>query len=50
LVNEKLSSLKDLTEDKQIPIGTMVKLTNGKQILLSSEEGSFLITVTLTNE
>jgi len=27
-VNQKLTSLKDVTEDKEIPIGTMVEITN----------------------
>lgn len=49
LVNQKLTSLKDLTEDKEIPIGTMVELTHGKKILLSNEEGGRVIMVTMAN-
>jgi hypothetical protein len=49
LVNQKLTSLKDVTEDKEIPIGSMVELTNGKKILLSKEEGGRVIVVTLAN-
>ena len=31
LVNQKLSSLKDLTEDKEVPTGAMVEITDGKR-------------------
>ena len=49
-VNEKLSGLKDLTEDKEIPIGSMVELTNDKRILLSKEEGGRVVIVSITNK
>jgi hypothetical protein len=49
LVNQKLNTLKDLTEDKDIAIGTMVELTAGKKLLLSSEEGGRVVTVTMAN-
>ncbi|MFC4476866.1 helix-hairpin-helix domain-containing protein [Flavobacterium chungangensis] len=49
LVNQKLTSLKDLTEDKEVPIGTMIELTHGKKILLSNEEGGRVIVVTMAN-
>ncbi|WP_374175048.1 helix-hairpin-helix domain-containing protein [Flavobacterium tructae] len=49
-VNQKLTSLKDLTEDKEIPIGTMIELTDGKKILLSKEEGGRVIMVTMANK
>lgn len=49
-VNENLTSLKDITEDKEIPMGTMVELTNGKNLLLSKEQGGLLVTITLTNK
>jgi hypothetical protein len=49
LVNQKLQSLKDLTEDKDIAIGTMVELTDGKKLLLSNEEGGRVVTVTMAN-
>jgi serine/threonine protein kinase len=47
LVNEKLPSLKDVTNDKEIPIGSMVELSNGKKLLLSKEDGGRLIIVQL---
>jgi hypothetical protein len=50
LVNQKLTSLKDLTEDKEIPVGTMVDLTDGKKLLLSKEEGGRVVTVTMANK
>ena len=46
-VNQKLTDLEDKTEDKKIPIGQTVELTDGKQILLSKEEGGRLIIVQL---
>lgn len=49
LVNEKLDSLKDVSDDKDIPIGSMVELTNGKKLLLSKEEGGKVVIVSLTN-
>lgn len=49
LVNQKLISLKDITEDKEIPIGSMVELTDGKKILLSKEEGGRLMIVQLVD-
>ncbi|MDQ0109442.1 serine/threonine protein kinase [Chitinophaga terrae (ex Kim and Jung 2007)] len=50
LVNQRLTSLKDLTEDKEIPIGGMVALTDGKKLLLSREEGGRVVIVTLANK
>ena len=50
LVNQKMSGLKDLTEDKVIPLGTMVDITNGKKLLLSSEEGGRVVIITMVNE
>lgn len=49
-VNEKLESLKDVTEDKLIPIGSMVELTNGKKILFSKDEGGKVAIVSITNK
>lgn len=49
LVNQSLKGMKDLTEDIEIPINSMVELTNGKKILLSNEEGGRLLYITLTN-
>jgi hypothetical protein len=50
LVNQKLSSLKDLTEDKPIAIGTMVEISDGKKLLLSDEEGGRVVIVTMANK
>jgi len=49
-VNQKSSGMKDITEDKEIPLGEMVELTDGKKILLSREEGGRIIVVTLANK
>ncbi|MNR62107.1 hypothetical protein D3C85_1840350 [compost metagenome] len=49
-VNQKLTSLKDLTEDQEVPIGTMIELTDGKKILLSKEEGGRVIMITMANK
>jgi serine/threonine protein kinase len=50
LVNQTLAALKDVTEDKIIPIGEMLELTDGKKILLSDEEGARVVLVTLANK
>lgn len=50
LVNQKLTSLKDLTEDKEIAIGEMVEITDGKKLLLSKEAGGRVILITLANK
>lgn len=50
LVNQTLNGMKDLSENRNIPINSMVELTDGKKILLSAEEGGRLIYVTLTNK
>jgi hypothetical protein len=50
LVNQSLTLMKDVTEQKEIPPGSMVELTDGKKILLSAEEGGRLIFVTLANQ
>ncbi len=49
-VNQKLTSLKDLTEDKEIAIGEMLEITDNKKILLSKEEGGRVILITLANK
>jgi serine/threonine protein kinase len=49
-VNEKLSSLKDVTEDKEIPIGSMVQITDGKKLLFSKEEGGRVALISITNQ
>lgn len=50
LVNQSLPKMKDLTEDKIIPVNSMVELTDGKKIMLSDEEGGRLMYITLTNK
>ena len=50
LVNQNLQGMKDLTEQKEIPMNSMVELTNGKKILLSNEEGGRLLYITITNQ
>jgi serine/threonine protein kinase len=50
LVNQHLPSLVDKTEDKDVPIGTMVELTHGKKILLSKEEGGRVVVITMANQ
>jgi serine/threonine protein kinase len=49
LVNQKLNDLEDKTENKKIPVNQAVELTDGKQILLSKEDGGRLIIVQLVN-
>ncbi|MCO5240087.1 MAG: kinase [Chitinophagaceae bacterium] len=49
LINRKLTSMKDVMEDKEIPIGQSVDITDGKKILLSKEEGGRLVIVQLVN-
>lgn len=50
LVNQTLPSLRDLTEDADIPVGSMVRLTDGKRLLLSREDGGRVVLVTLANQ
>ena len=50
LVNQKLTSLKDLTENKEVPMNSMVELTDGKRLLLSNEEGGRVVNITLANK
>jgi serine/threonine protein kinase len=50
LVNQKLTSLKDLAEDKEVPVNSMVELTDGKKILLSKEEGGRVVIITIANK
>jgi serine/threonine protein kinase len=49
-VNQKLTSLVDKTENKDIPIGTMVELTHHKQLLLSKEDGGRVVVITMANQ
>ncbi|MBF0239046.1 MAG: kinase [SAR324 cluster bacterium] len=48
-VNQTLSAMNDLTEKKDIPINSMVMLKEGKQLLLSPEEGGRLVYIQLLN-
>jgi serine/threonine protein kinase len=48
-VNEKLNSLKDLTDGIDIPIGKSVELSEGKKLLLSREEGGKVVIVSIAN-
>lgn len=48
-VNEKLSSLKDVSDDKEIQIGSMVEITNGKKFLLSKQEGGRIAIISIAN-
>lgn len=50
LVNQAVKGMKDLTDQKEVPINSMVELTDGKKILLSSEDGGRLLYITLTNK
>ena len=47
LVNQRLPDLEDKTANKKIPIGQSVALTDGKQVLLSKEDGGRLVVVQL---
>jgi hypothetical protein len=49
-VNQKLTSLVDKTENKDIQIGEMVELTDGKQLLLSKEDGGRVVVITMANK
>lgn len=49
LINRKLTSMKDVTDDKDIPKGSSVDITDGKKILLSKEDGGRLVIVQLVN-
>jgi hypothetical protein len=49
-VNQTLTSLVDKTEEKDIPIGSMVELTDGKKLLLSKEDGGRVVVVTMANK
>ena len=49
-VNQKLETMKDITEDKDVPIGEMVEITDGKQLLLDKGPGGRLVNVTMANK
>ncbi len=50
LVNQTMTSLKDITEDKEVPIGSMVEITDGKRLLLSREDGGRMVLITMANK
>jgi serine/threonine protein kinase len=50
LVNEKLTSLKDVSDGKDIPIGSMVEITDGKKLLLSKEDGGRVVIISIANK
>ena len=50
LVNESLKDLKDVTNDKKIPIGQMVELKDGNKLLLSEENSGRVVNITITNK
>lgn len=49
LINRRLVDMWDKTDDKQIPLGGYVPLTEGRKILLSTKDGGRLIIVQLVN-
>lgn len=50
LVNQKMTGLKDLTEDRLIAINEMVELADGKKLLLSKEDGGRVVVITMANK
>jgi hypothetical protein len=44
-VNQTLADLRDITAGKSVPVGQALELSDGQQILLSSEEGGRLVQV-----
>ena len=49
LVNRQLSGLRDVTANKDVPIGDYVPLTEGRQILLDRSAGGRLVVVQLVS-
>ena len=49
LINRRLDSMYDKDMDRKIEKGDFVELTDGKKILLSTEDGGRLIIVQLVN-
>lgn len=45
LVNQQLPAMKDVTAGKDVPVGAMVELIDGMQLLLSPEDGGRLVQV-----
>lgn len=48
-VNEKLTTLKDVTNDEYIKIGSSIELIDGSKLLFSTEEGGRVATISITN-
>ena len=42
-VNQRLQRMRDMSQNKDVPMNTMVEITDGKQLLLSDEDGGRLI-------
>lgn len=49
LINRNLPDLRDVTDNKDIPIGGYVPLTDGRQILLDRSAGGRLVVVQLVS-
>ncbi len=50
LVNQRIQGLKDLNADREIKIGEMVELIDGKKLLLSRAEGGRVAVITIANK
>lgn len=48
-VNQKLNNLKDVTEGKIIPLGGMVDITDGKDLIFSADEGGRRARISIAN-
>lgn len=49
LVNTGVKGMRDLTNNRNIPIKSMVELSQGTKVLLSNENGGRLLNITITN-
>ena len=49
LVNQRLTTMKDVGENMDIPVDSAVELSEGRQILLSKEDGGRLVIVQLVD-
>ena len=49
LVNRRLKGMRDLTEDREVKVEDYVKLTDGRQILLTNEPGGRVVVVQLVD-
>ena len=49
LVNENMSSMKDVSDDVDVPKNSMVEITNGKKLLLSKEDGGHIAIISIAN-